>query len=80
MDCMGVVKNEASMSSVQPLSRVRLFATAARQASLSITNSQTLLNSCPSSQWCHPTISSSVVPFYECYFLIEMDELLYTNF
>ena len=21
------------------------------------------LNSCPSSQWCHPTISSSVVPF-----------------
>ena len=21
-------------------------------------------NSCPSSQWCHPTISSSVVPFY----------------
>ena len=23
-------------------------------------------NSCPSSQWCHPTISSSVVPFYFC--------------
>ena len=22
------------------------------------------LNSCPSSQWCHPSISSSVVPFY----------------
>ena len=21
-------------------------------------------NSCPSSQWCHPTISSSVVPFF----------------
>ena len=21
-------------------------------------------NSCPSSQWCHPTISSSVIPFY----------------
>ena len=50
MDCMGVVKNEASMSSVQPLNRVQLFATAACQASLSITNSQTLLNSCPSSQ------------------------------
>ena len=23
-------------------------------------------NSCPSSQWCHPTISSSVVPFSPC--------------
>ena len=23
-------------------------------------------NSCPSSWWCHPTISSSVVPFYSC--------------
>ena len=37
--------------------------TAARQASLSITNSRSLSNSCPSSQWCHPTISSSVVLF-----------------
>jgi len=50
-------------SSVQLLSRVRLFATpwtTARQASLSIINSQSL---CPLSQSCHPTISSSVVPF-----------------
>ena len=23
-------------------------------------------SSCPLSQWCHPTISSSVVPFYSC--------------
>ena len=23
-------------------------------------------NSCPLSQWCHPTISSSVIPFYSC--------------
>ena len=23
-------------------------------------------NPCPSSQWCHPTISSSVVPFFSC--------------
>ena len=47
-------------SSVQSLSHVRLFATpwtAAHPASLSITNS------CPLNQWCHPTISSSVVPF-----------------
>ena len=24
-------------------------------------------NSCPSSQWCHPTVSSSVVPFSSCF-------------
>ena len=23
-------------------------------------------NSCPSSRWCHPTISSSIVPFFSC--------------
>ena len=40
--------------------------TAARQALLSITNSGACSNSCPSSQWCHPTISSSVVPFSSC--------------
>ena len=34
------------------------------QASLSITNSPgACSNSCPSSRWCHPTISSSVIPF-----------------
>ena len=41
--------------------------TAARQASLSITNSHSYPNSCPLNQWCHPTISSSVVPFSYCY-------------
>ena len=25
------------------------------------------LNSCPLSQWCHPTISSSVIPFSSCF-------------
>ena len=56
-------------SSLQLLSRVLLFATpwtAARQASLSITNSGVYSNSIPLSQWCHPTISSSVVPFSSC--------------
>ena len=24
-------------------------------------------NSCPLSRWCHPTISSSVVPFFSCF-------------
>ena len=38
----------------------------ARQASLSITNSWSYSNSCPLSQWCHPDISSSVVPFSSC--------------
>ena len=53
-------------SSVQSLSRAWLFATpwiAAHQASLSFTNSWSLLNSCPLNYWCHPTISSSVVIF-----------------
>ena len=36
--------------------------TAACQASLSITNSQSLLKLSPLSWWCHPTISSSVIP------------------
>ena len=27
---------------------------------------QACSNSCPLSQWCHPTISSSVVPFFSC--------------
>ena len=56
-------------SSVQSLSRVRLFVTrwiTARQASLSITNSRAHPNSCPSSRWCHPAISSSVIPFSSC--------------
>ena len=60
---------EGPNSSVQSLSRVRLFATpwtAARQASLSITNSRVYSNSCPLSRWCHPTISSSVILFSSC--------------
>ena len=33
---------------------------------LSFTISQICSNSCPLSQWCHPTTSSSVVPFSSC--------------
>ena len=57
------------LSSVQLLSRVRLFVTpwtAARQASLSSPAPGVYSNSCPLSQWCHPTISSSVIPFSSC--------------
>ena len=53
----------------QSLSCVQLFATpwiAACQASLSITNSRSSLRLTVSSQWCHPAISSSVVPFSSC--------------
>ena len=39
---------------------------AALQASLSITNSWSLVKLCPLSRWCHPTISSSFVPFSSC--------------
>ena len=56
-------------SSVQSLSHVWLFVTPrtpAHQASLSITNSHSPLNPCPLSWWCHPTISSSVIPFSSC--------------
>ena len=37
--------------------------TAACQASLSINNSWSCSDSCPSSRWCHPAISSSIIPF-----------------
>ena len=54
---------------VQSLSCVWLFVTpwtAAFQAILSFTISWSLLNTCPSSQLCHPTVSSSVTPFSSC--------------
>ena len=59
----------SQFSSVQSLIHVRLFATpwiAARQASLSITFPGVHPDSRPSSLWCHPAISSSVVPFSFC--------------
>ena len=64
-----IEKIKKEFSSVQSLRCVQLFATpwiAARQASLSITNSRSSLRHSPSSQWCHPAISSSVVPFSSC--------------
>ena len=57
---------QRSLSLSVQFSHLQLFATpwtTARQASLSITNSWSLSNSCPLSQWCHPTISSSVISF-----------------
>ena len=65
LSCLPVVNTfyEPQFSSLQSLSRVWLFATpwiAAHQASLSITISRSSLRL--TSQWCHPPISSSVVP------------------
>ena len=56
-------------SSVQYLSRVWLFATpwiAAHQASRPSPTPGVHSNSCPLSRWCHPAISSSVIPFSSC--------------
>ena len=53
-------------SSVQSLRCVRLFVTpwtAAHQASCPPPTPRVYSNSCPLSQRCHPTISSSVIPF-----------------
>ena len=55
--------------SVQLLSHVRLFATHGLQLARPPCPSPTprvYSNSCPLSRWCHPTISSSVVPFSSC--------------
>ena len=55
--------------SVQLLSRVRLFVTpwtAACQPPCLSPTPEVHPNSCPLSRWCHPTISSSVVPFSSC--------------
>ena len=54
------------VSSVQSLSHVRLFVTpwtAAHQPPCPSASPRAYSKSCPLSWWCHPTISSSVVPF-----------------
>ena len=59
----------SSLSSVQSLSRVRLFATPWMQHTrppCPPPSPRVHSNSHPSSQWCHPVISSSVIPFSSC--------------
>ena len=61
--------NIQSVHSVQFLNHVRLFATPWITALRPPCPSPTPgihPNSCPSSWWCHPAISSSVVPFSSC--------------
>ena len=57
------------ISSVQSLSRIWLFATHEPQHTTPPCPSPTpgvYSKSCPLSWWCHPTISSSVIPFSSC--------------
>ena len=57
------------VSLVQSLSPVRLFGTHEPQHArvpCPSPTSRVYLNPCPLSQWCHPAISSSVIPFSSC--------------
>ena len=57
------------ISSVQSLSRIQLFGTpwtTPSQASHPSSTPRVYRNSSPLSQWCHPTISSSVMLFSSC--------------
>ena len=64
-----IVTNLRHVSSVQSLSRVWLFVTHKSQHTMPPCPSPTpgvYPKPCPLSQWCHPTISSSVIPFSSC--------------
>ena len=68
-DAQLYIISDEEFSIVHSLSRVQLFVTpwiTARQDSLSIQTPRVYSNSCPLSRWCHPAISSSVVPFSSC--------------
>ena len=58
-----------SIAAVRPLSRLRLSAipwTQHTRLPCSSPSPRACSNSCPLSQWCHPTISFCVVPFSFC--------------
>ena len=62
--------NKCSLDSVQSLNCVWLFVTPVDCSTPGCPGpspiSGVYSNSCPLSQWCHPTVSSSVVPFPSC--------------
>ena len=65
--CLGNIQKNwvCQLSSVQSLSRLRLFATrwtTAHRPPCPSPTPRVHPNPCPLDQWCHPTISSSVVP------------------
>ena len=65
----GYLSKEDQFSSVQKLSRVRLFVTpwiATPRPPCPSPTPRVHSNSCLSSWWCHPAISSSIIPFSSC--------------
>ena len=60
--------NVRSISSVQSLSHVQLWPHELQHASPPCPSQTPAVysNSCPSSLWCHPAISSFVIPFSSC--------------
>ena len=54
------------LSSAQSLSRVKPYGLQLIRLPCLSPTPRDCSNSCPLSQWCHPTISSSVVPFSSC--------------
>ena len=76
-------ENKKLQFSVQSLSCVWLFATPWLQHARLPCPSPTpraYSNSCPSRRWCHPTISSSVVPFSSCLQFSQHQGLLQCQF
>ena len=70
-DVIGVMREKTEMSVqfssvVHSTLTLRTPWTGACQASLSISNSQSLLKFICTESWCHPTISFSVIPFSSC--------------
>ena len=64
-----LLKNDKPLSSVQSLSHVDSLWPHGLQHAKPPCPSPTpraCSNSCPSSRWCHPTISSSVISFFSC--------------
>ena len=55
-----------NFSSVESLSHIPLFVTPWTRLPCSSPTPRACSNSRPSSWWCHPTISSSVIPFSSC--------------
>ena len=60
------MEHSVQFSSVQSLSRVRPHEMQHASPFCPLPTPRVHSNSCPSSWWCHPAISSSVIPFSSC--------------
>ena len=61
-----LVRSQNKFSSVESLSRFRLFRKELDRPPCPSPTPRVYSNSFPSSRWCHPAISSSVTPFSSC--------------